>query len=57
MVATILMIFLKSQLTKKVQNHQIWVTGVYTPRGGLHQSHIRGCQLEPGALHPQGGSA
>jgi len=27
--------------------------GVYTPRGGLHQSHIRGCQLEPGGLHPR----
>ena len=25
------------------------------PTGGLHQSHIRGCQLEPGGLHPLGG--
>ena len=28
---------------------------VYTPYRGLHQSHIRGCQLEPGGLHPLGG--
>jgi len=41
------------------QGVSTWVTGVHAPRGGLHQSHIRGCQLEPRGLHPPsgGGSA
>ena len=42
-----------------IRGCQLESRGFTPPRGGLHQSHIRGggCQLEPGGLHPPRGSA
>jgi len=36
------------------QGVSTWVTGVHTPRGGLHLSHIRGVNLSQGVYTPQG---